>query len=59
MNQYSQNTLKGWFFDVGYLYVLVVAIVALGFVIKSLDLRSAPEGSAVSGEYQDVTVAEP
>lgn len=40
MNPYGDNTLRGWFFSAGYLYILVAAIVALGFFVRSIDLKS-------------------
>ncbi len=40
MNPYNQNTLRGWFVDVGYLYILVAALVTVGFLFKSLDFRA-------------------
>jgi len=31
VNPYGQNTLKAWFFDVGYLCLLVISLVVIGF----------------------------
>ncbi len=59
MNPYSQNTLKGWFFDVGYLYIIVAALVTLGFAFKSLDLRTPSVTVAEESKYAADLVESP
>jgi hypothetical protein len=57
VNPHSQYTLKVWFFDVGYLYLLVVALVVFGFVIKSMDPQAI--SSAGINQQHDIAAVEP
>ena len=57
MNPNGQNTLKAWFFDVGYLCLLVISLVVIGFAVKSLGPTSSSVASAsLNQEDYDVAV---
>ena len=59
MNPHSQYTLKVWFFDMGYLYALVIALVVVGSAIRSLDPKAASVSGAILDQDYEVAGVEP